>query len=81
LTLAEKIKMKILSTLLIGLLTCFTVQANEEAKSNPSKITTESESWTPIESAKKVGSGLIIEWEVPEDGTLFYGESTKKSAS
>jgi hypothetical protein len=70
--------MKILSTLLIGLLTCYTVQANEEAKENPSQLIIDSESWTPIESSKKVGSGLIIEWEVPEDGTLFYAESTKR---
>ncbi len=34
--------------------------------------------WVPIPGAKKVASGLIIQWVAPEDGIVIFAESTRK---
>ena len=71
--------MNIIKIILISLIAVASVTAQEKNQQKmQSQIIVDSESWTPVEAAKKVGSGVLIEWEVPEDGTLFYGESTKR---
>jgi hypothetical protein len=71
--------MNIIKIILISLIAMASVTAKEESeKPSSSQTISDSESWTPVEGAKKVGSGVMIEWVVPEDGTLFYGESTKR---
>lgn len=71
--------MKLHKIILIALLAVSTVTAAEENETVPqAQQLAEAESWRPIESAKKVGSGLIMNWEVPEDGTVFFAESTKR---